>query len=267
MNITKVITKIVDGDTINVEPFPDGEDSVRLLGIDTPETNYQGRSQGKHADDAKLFLNSLISIGDTVRIETDLEERDKYGRVLAYVFKGDLNINVKLVAEGMAAPYQIFPNLKFFNEVRQATIDAQNQQKGIFNPVNPLTELPFEFRMRVDRRSPHKYVGNSQSKIYYNPIEYREVPLENRIFFFNEEDAINAGYILRQKPVDLSKIVDAAYVGLIFTELLKAPVSALKGVSDRDAELLDEAFGIKTIEGMADNKYFKWAQAIKSLAG
>lgn len=39
MNITKLITKIVDGDTINVEPIPDGEDSVRLLEIDIPETN------------------------------------------------------------------------------------------------------------------------------------------------------------------------------------------------------------------------------------
>jgi len=83
MNITRVITKIVDGDTINVEPFSDGEDSVRLLGIDTPETNYEGRSQGEHADAAKAYLNQLISVGDTVRIETDKEEQDKYGRVLA----------------------------------------------------------------------------------------------------------------------------------------------------------------------------------------
>ena len=94
MNIEKVVTKIVDGDTINVEPFDDGEDSVRLLGIDTPETNYYGRSQGKHAEDATDFLKELIGVGDTVRIETDEEERDRYGRVLAYVFKGDENINI-----------------------------------------------------------------------------------------------------------------------------------------------------------------------------
>jgi len=52
MSVQKNVTKIVDGNTINVEPFPDGEDSIRLLGIDTPETNYFGHSQGQHADEA-----------------------------------------------------------------------------------------------------------------------------------------------------------------------------------------------------------------------
>lgn len=266
MAITKAVTKIVDGDTINVEPFPDGEDSVRLLGIDTPETNYRGRSQGAHAEAAKVFLNGLVHVGDTVTIEQDQEERDRYGRVLAYVLKDAENINVKLVEAGMAAPYQIYPNLKFFDEIRQATIDARNQNKGIFNPADPLTELPFEFRMRVGRRSPRKYVGDYQTKTYYNPVEYKEVTLENRVFFFREQDAINEGYKLRSKPVDLSRIVDKAYQGLIFSELLKAPVSALKGVSERDGELLDQAFGIKTIGDLAENRFFKWAQAIKSLA-
>jgi len=266
MIITKTVTKVVDGDTINVDPFPDGEDSVRLLGIDTPETNYFGHSQGKYAENAKLFLNNLIRVGDTVQLENDKEERDKYGRVLAYVFINNENINVKLVLEGMAAPYQIFPNLKYFDDIRQATLDAQESKKGIFNLADPLEELPFEFRMSVDNRLPHKYVGDFQTKIYYNPIEYKEVSLENRVFFFTEENALKAGYTLRSKPVDLSGIVDKAYEGLIFSELLKAPVFAIKGVSENDAKLLNDAFGIKTIENLADNRYFKWAQAIKSLA-
>jgi endonuclease YncB( thermonuclease family) len=266
MIIEKKVTKIVDGDTINVEPFDDGENSVRLLGIDTPETNYRGRSQGKHADDATNFLKDLISVGDILRIETDEEERDRYGRVLAHAFKADENINVKLVAEGIAAPYQIFPNLKYLGEIQQATVSARQGRKGIYNPDDPLEELPFEFRMRVDGRSPHKYVGNFTTKLYYNPIEYTEVALENRVFFFKEHEAIDAGYTLRKKPVSMSNIVDKAYEGLIFEELLKAPVSALKGVSKNDEELLDQAFGIKTIDDMAGNKYFAWAKAIKSLS-
>lgn len=266
MNIEKVVTKIVDGDTINVEPFDDGENSVRLLGIDTPETNYYGRSQGEHAADATDFLKELISAGDIVRIESDQEERDKYGRILGYVFRDDENINVKLVAEGMAVPYQIYPNLRFFDAIRQATISARESKKGIFNPADPLEELPFEFRMRVDGRYPHKYVGDFSTKFYYNPIEYSRIDIEQRVFFFREQNAIDAGYTLRSKPVSLSNIVDKAYDGLIFQELLKAPVSALKGVSENDEELLNKAFGIKTIADMAENKFFRWAQAIKSLA-
>ncbi|MFQ6040198.1 MAG: thermonuclease family protein [Candidatus Poribacteria bacterium] len=265
MNITTIVTKVVDGDTINVEPFPDGEDSIRLLGIDTPETNYRGHNQGKHADAAKAFLNELVRVGDTVRLETDQEERDKYGRVLAYLFKGDENINVKLVVDGMAAPYQIYPNLKFFHEVRRAAIDARKQKRGIYEPAEPLAELPFEFRMRVDGRAPHKYVGDFQTKIYYHPTEYELVPLQNRVFFFNSEDAMDAGYTMRP-GVNLSHVVNKAYQELSFAELLQAQVSALKGLSERDAELLNEAFGIKTIEDLADNKFFKWAQAIKNLA-
>ncbi len=266
MAIEREVTKIVDGDTINVQPLIGGENSVRLLGIDTPETNYYGRSQGQHADDAKVFLNSLVSVGDTIKLEMDQEERDKFGRVLAYVLKGTDNANIELVKAGMAAPYQIYPNLAYFDGIRQATINARDGGKGIFDPDNPLLELPFEFRMRIDRRAPHKYVGNFQTMEYYDPKEYNDVPLEDRVFFFEEQQAIDADYTPRSRPVDVSKIVDKAYEGLAFAELLKAPVSALYGVSKNDGRLLKEAFGIETIEDMAKNKYFKWAQAIYDLA-
>lgn len=113
---------------------------------------------------------------------------------------------------------------------------------------------------------PYEYMDNSEAKFYYYPIEYNQVFLENRVFFFKEQEAIDAGYALRSKPVTLANVLDKAFEGLIFAELLKAPVSALKGVSKRDGELLEQAFGIKTIEDLAENQYFKWAQAIKSLA-
>jgi endonuclease YncB( thermonuclease family) len=265
MRVEKVVTKIVDGDTINVEPFEDGEESVRLLGIDTAETNYQGRSQGAHAEAARDYLKSLLSVGDTVTILTDAEERDKYGRVLAYVFINDENVNATLVAEGMAAPYQIYPNLKFLKEISRATVDAQNGNKGIFNPNDPLTEMPFEFRMRVDNRPPHKYVGNFQTRIYYDPEEYNEIALDRRVYFFKERDAVAAGYTARRRAIGLSKVVDKSYENLAFEALLEAPVSVLKGVSEHDGELLDQAFGIKTIDDLAGNKYFRWARAIKDL--
>jgi len=265
LNINKQVTKVVDGDTIKVEPFADGEDSVRLLGIDTPETYYKGHSQGFHGEAAKAYLKGLLSVGDTVRIETDEEERDKYGRVLAYVYKGDQNINLKLVAEGLALPYPIYHNLKFLSEMNQLAAQARVDGKGVFDPANALTEMPFEFRMRVDHRRPHKLVGHVDTHEYYDPADYRDVPLLKRVYFFSEKDARDYGFTRRKTDMDIAHIVTRDYAGMNVEELLQAPVQALKGVSEADAGLLDQAFGIKTIGDLAENKFFRRAKAIRDL--
>jgi hypothetical protein len=67
--------------------------------------------------------------------------------------------------------------------------------------------------------------------------------------------------------VNLSKILDKAYEGSSVTELLDAPVSALSGVSDADAEHLAAAFNIKTIRDLGTNKYFAAAGALVELGG
>lgn len=65
---------------------------------------------------------------------------------------------------------------------------------------------------------------------------------------------------------DIAKFVDKAYEGQDFAALAAAPVAALQGVSDRMAEHLGEALGIKTIGDLATNKYVLWAQAIETLS-
>lgn len=65
---------------------------------------------------------------------------------------------------------------------------------------------------------------------------------------------------------DIASKVDKAYEGKSIAELADAPVSALQGVSDADAEQLKSAFGITTVRGLGTNKFFLWAQAIAKLA-
>jgi hypothetical protein len=65
---------------------------------------------------------------------------------------------------------------------------------------------------------------------------------------------------------DISKFVDKAYEQQSFAELVKAPVSALQGVSDADAEALAKALGIRSIGDLATNKFVLWAQAIQALS-
>jgi len=64
----------------------------------------------------------------------------------------------------------------------------------------------------------------------------------------------------------LRELVDKKYAELSPQELLDAPVSAIKGISEKDAELLKQAFNIKTIRDLAENKYVRLAQAITTLA-
>ena len=65
---------------------------------------------------------------------------------------------------------------------------------------------------------------------------------------------------------DIAKIVDKSYEGQDFKELVNAPVSALQGVSEADADALKTAFGIDTIGELAENKFVRWAQAITALS-
>ncbi|KLL12014.1 MULTISPECIES: hypothetical protein [Protofrankia] len=65
--------------------------------------------------------------------------------------------------------------------------------------------------------------------------------------------------------IDLNKVLDKAWADKELPEILAAPVSALKGVSDRDGELLREAFNIRTVADLADLKYFRWASALAAL--
>ncbi|MFD8633664.1 MULTISPECIES: hypothetical protein [unclassified Streptomyces] len=65
--------------------------------------------------------------------------------------------------------------------------------------------------------------------------------------------------------IDLDKVLDKAWAEKPLSEVLSAPVSALKGVSDKDGELLAQAFGVKTVADFGQLKYARWAQALVAL--
>lgn len=65
--------------------------------------------------------------------------------------------------------------------------------------------------------------------------------------------------------IDLSKVLDKAWADKALPEIMAAPVSALKGVSDRQGDLLQEAFGVRTVADLASLKYARWAQALADL--
>ncbi len=100
-----LVLKVLDGDTLLLAT---GE-RVRLIGVDAPESVDLRRPVGRLGPAAAAFVRRLAE-GRRVRLEFDRERRDRYGRTLAYVFVGDLDLNAELLRRGYARAYTRFPH-------------------------------------------------------------------------------------------------------------------------------------------------------------
>ncbi|OYD07603.1 thermonuclease family protein [Paludifilum halophilum] len=188
------IERVVDGDTVHLKDPVSGSTKVRMLSIDAPETNYRGKSQGAYGEASTRYLMNFLPEGTDVQVVLGREEKDDYGRLLAYLEIDGQDINEKMVRHGHAVPYFIYPHFDRFKRYRNALENARKEGRGMWDPENPIDELPFEFRMRIGNRKPDKYAGHFETKKYVKPANYKEIPLEQRVFFWNERDAQEAGY-------------------------------------------------------------------------
>lgn len=103
-----VVTRVIDGDTIDVEL--DGEvRRVRYIGVNTPERNEYCYSEASEA-------NSLMVDGKSVRLVKDKSETDRYGRLLRYVYAGDVFVNLELVRQGYAEAVLYEPDSEYFEQ-------------------------------------------------------------------------------------------------------------------------------------------------------
>jgi len=105
------VDRVVDGDTIIV--FIDGRrERVRLIGIDTPESVDPNRPEQCYGHEASVYLESMLPSKTPVSLVRDVEARDKYDRLLAYVIRTEdqLFINLDLIEKGYAGPLTFAPN-------------------------------------------------------------------------------------------------------------------------------------------------------------
>ncbi|MBI4127597.1 MAG: thermonuclease family protein [Parcubacteria group bacterium] len=122
---TYQVTRVIDGDTIVLE---NGE-RVRYIGIDAPETSGTQCFARESAE-----ANSALVLGKEVRLVSDLEDRDRYGRLLRYVYAPDnIMVNLALVEAGFATVYTFPPNVAFVDEFVKAQNDAKSETKGIWS--------------------------------------------------------------------------------------------------------------------------------------
>ena len=124
------VVRVIDGDTIEVN-FAGKPYRVRYIGIDTPETVHPTRGEEPYGKEACAKNKELVE-GKIVRLEKDVSETDKYGRLLRYVWVGDLLINAELVRLGYAQVATYPPDVKYQDLFLQLQREAREAGRGLW---------------------------------------------------------------------------------------------------------------------------------------
>lgn len=129
-----VVERVVDGDTVVVRVGAT-EERVRLIGVDTPETKHPSEPVECFGAEASAFTTELLPEGTAVRLERDVEARDHYDRLLAYVYRVDdgLFVNRELLAHGYAAVLTVPPNVAHAEEFVALAAEARDEGRGLWS--------------------------------------------------------------------------------------------------------------------------------------
>lgn len=135
------VLRVVDGDTIVADV--DGTDErVRFIGVDTPESVKPNSPVECYGKEASAHTRDLLPEGTRVRLVLDAEERDRYGRLLAYVYRASdgLFVNLRLAVDGYAGLMTYPPNVAHVDEFRAAVADARRRRVGLWSVCS--SDLP-----------------------------------------------------------------------------------------------------------------------------
>ena len=167
-----------DGDTIVVA----GGERVRYLGINTPEVAHKDEPGEPFGDEAKAFNKKLVQ-GRWINLELAEQQRDPYGRLLAYVFLADGTfVNGELVRQGYAHLLRKQPKLRYWERLLALQRQALKEKKGMWSlPV----VKPEKF-----------YIGNKRSWIFHRPhCQFgRKTAAGNRLRFRDRYEALYHGF-------------------------------------------------------------------------
>jgi micrococcal nuclease len=126
-----VVSEVIDGDTIRLST---GE-TVRYIGIDTPETRHPQKGKECFGSEASRFNEDLV-LGKTVQLEKDVSETDRYGRLLRYVWLDGILVNQTLVAAGYAQASAYPPDIKYQGLFDVAEAEARENNRGLWGVCN-----------------------------------------------------------------------------------------------------------------------------------
>jgi micrococcal nuclease len=164
------VVRVIDGDTIVVQ-LDGAREHVRYIGIDTPEMDDERPAVRRRAAAAKE-ANARLVDGRRVRLELDAERRDRYGRLLAYVWVGDTLVNEVLVRTGHAAPYTVPPNVKYADRFLDAARDARvgtpdRSDSGVLTALQASAHVG-EVRTVCDRVASTRFLRTGRQPTFLN---------------------------------------------------------------------------------------------------
>ena len=146
--INGTVTKVSDGDTIQVVDPLGTRVKVRLYGIDAPETEKRSRKTGRVGKEGQPYGEEAFQalqgkIGGQ-RVKAEVVAIDRYRRAVSVVWLGERNINKEMVREGFAWAYRQYLERPHTSEYIQAEDQARRERRGLWRQVNP--QPPWEFR-------------------------------------------------------------------------------------------------------------------------
>jgi micrococcal nuclease len=125
-----VVVRVVDGDTVHVR-VGDRVEKVRYIGVNTPEIHHPTKGEEPGGREAHAVNRRLVE-GKRVRLELDVQARDRYGRLLAYVWLGEIMINAELVRLGYAQVMTVPPNVRHQALFLKLQRDAREGGRGLW---------------------------------------------------------------------------------------------------------------------------------------
>lgn len=221
--LSATIVKNVDGDTVDIN-INGKIEKVRMLCVDTPETHHPRLGVQPFGPEASEYTKKILSVGTKVEIEPGLGEgRDKYGRLLAYIYINGKMFNEMLLEEGLARVAYIYaPNTQYVDEFYAIQKKAQKKGVGIWSIENYAQEDGYntENTKVVDEKATKsnsssgsnyqnnpsddqetnldckgKIKGNVNSHIYHVPGgSYYDSTTDNIIWFCSEKEALDEGF-------------------------------------------------------------------------
>jgi len=198
-----VVSRVIDGDTVELA---DGR-RVRYIGIDTPEAVDPRKPVECFAREAKEENRRFVE-GKTVRLEKDISETDNYGRLLRYVYRGEVLVNESLLRNGFAHASTYPPDVRYQDRLVAAEREARENKRGLWagctNPASDLERLQDQAPSPTPRSSNSSCVikGNISSSgenIYHLPGcgSYGKTGIDEsrgERWFCTEEEAVRAGW-------------------------------------------------------------------------
>jgi micrococcal nuclease len=194
-NLRKIKTKVVrtiDGDTIEIK-WNNQTERIRLIGVDTPETVHPSKGEQPYGREASQYTK-LVLTGKTISIEFDVTARDKYNRLLGYVYlQNGTFFNASLISQGYAQMMTYPPNVRWVMLFQQLQTTARETKRGLWAlPAETTTSqntLPSSNGCNIKGN-----INSKGEKIYHLPGQKFYNVTKAEQMFCSEQAAQNAGF-------------------------------------------------------------------------